>query len=112
MDQSSCVFCKIIAKQLPAKIIEETEDLIVIADITPKAPIHWLIIPKKHVPELGGLKDEDRPLACNMLFVASRLAERLPANRSFRLVSNNGYDAGQRVFHIHLHFLSGAQMEF
>jgi histidine triad (HIT) family protein len=112
MDQNSCVFCKVIAKQLPAKIIEETEDLIVISDIAPKAPVHWLIIPKKHIVELGGLKDEDRSLACNMLFVASRLAERLPGNRAFRLVSNNGYDAGQRVFHIHLHFLAGAEMEF
>ena len=108
----NCIFCKIIAREIPSKIVDETDDVIVIEDIAPKAPIHWLIIPKKHIPDLSHLAAEDRELACNMLFTATKLAEKLPGSKAFRLVSNNGHEVGQRVFHIHLHFLSGTQIEF
>ncbi len=110
--EPSCIFCKIIAKQIPATVITETDDIIVIKDIAPKTPIHYLIIPKKHIVDLQSLEDADRSLACNMLFMAQELSENLTGTKSFRLVSNNGHDSGQRVFHIHLHFLSGKELEF
>ncbi len=108
----NCIFCRIIRKELPAAIIEENDDIIVINDINPKAPVHWLIIPKKHIPDLQSLGEEDKRLACNMLFMAQELAKKLPPPHAFRLISNNGASAGQHVFHIHFHFLSGTRMEF
>ncbi len=107
-----CIFCRIINKEVPATIIAETDDIIVIKDIAPKAPIHWLIIPKKHIRDLQSLREADRALACNMLFMAQQLSQQLPSPGHFRIISNNGAEAGQHVFHIHLHFLSGARLEF
>ena len=112
MDNQSCIFCKIIAKQVPATVVADTSDVLVIKDLHPKAPIHYLIIPKKHIHDLQSLTEQDKALACNMLFMAHELAKELPGSKAFRLISNNGHDAGQRVFHIHLHFLSGSVMEF
>lgn len=112
MNDSNCIFCKIIAKKIPATVINETDDIIVIKDSAPKTPIHYLIIPKKHIADLQSLQDADKQLACNMLFMAHELSKNLPGTKAFRLVSNNGHDAGQRVFHIHLHFLAGKELEF
>lgn len=112
MIKADCIFCKIIGKEIPASIIKETDDIIVIKDIAPKTPIHYLIIPKKHIVDLQSLEGVDKELACNMLFMAHELAKDLPGSKAFRLVSNNGHDAGQRVFHIHFHFLAGRELEF
>jgi histidine triad (HIT) family protein len=112
MNNQNCIFCKIIAKKIPATVIKETDDIIVIKDIAPKTPIHYLIIPKKHIVDLQSLEDADKPLACNMIFMAHELSKDLSGSKAFRLVSNNGHEAGQRVFHIHLHFLSGRELEF
>jgi len=109
--EAPCVFCRIIAEQLPAKVIEETNDLLVIQDISPKAPVHWLIMPKKHVADIQGLGEEDTALSASMVLMAKKLSEKLPGKKSFRLVVNNGHEAGQRVFHLHFHFLAGTQME-
>lgn len=108
----NCIFCKIIAKEIPAAVIQETDDIIVIKDIAPKTPIHYLIIPKKHIADLQSLEGGDKTLACNMLFMAHELSKDLPASKAFRLVSNNGREAGQHVFHIHFHFLAGRELEF
>ena len=112
MNDHNCIFCKIIAKKIPATVIKETDDIIVIKDIAPKTPIHYLIIPKKHITDLQSLEDADKALACNMLFMAHELSKDLPGSKAFRLVSNNGADSGQRVFHIHFHFLAGRELEF
>ena len=104
MNTHDCIFCKVIEKQVPAEVIEENDDVIVIRDIAPKAPIHYLIIPKKHIKDLNEL--DDAKLAGKLLFTAKKLAKGEP----FRLVISNGYDAGQRVFHLHIHFLSGKKM--
>jgi len=104
---ADCVFCKIIAGQLTAEKITETDDILVIKDIRPKAPIHYLILSKKHVENIKNLEQNDVVLAGNILLMAKQLSLSLPGSQSFRLVSNNGKDSGQIVFHLHFHFLSG-----
>jgi diadenosine tetraphosphate (Ap4A) HIT family hydrolase len=105
--ESNCVFCKIIAQELPSKVIAETEDIIVIDNIAPKTPIHYLIIPKKHVSDINALTEQDANLAGKMVLMAKQLSEKLSGSKAFRLSVNNGSDAGQSVFHLHFHFLSG-----
>ena len=107
MEAQNCIFCKIIARQLPSKVITETEDIIVIDNIAPKTPIHYLIIPKKHVADINGLNQDDAMLAGEMVLMAKKLSEGLSGSQAFRLSVNNGADAGQVVFHLHFHFLAG-----
>lgn len=105
-----CIFCKIIAKELPAKVIAETDNILVIEDIAPKAPIHYLIIPKKHIKDVPSLSETDGFIPTYMLLMAKHLSKMLTGSQSFRLLINNGADAGQSVFHLHTHFLSGKKM--
>ncbi len=107
-----CIFCKIIANQIPSKKIYETDDLIVIADIAPKAPIHYLIIPKKHIKNMQSCTDVDQAVLGNILLMAKKLSDSLPGRPEFRLIANNGASVGQSVFHIHVHFLAGKQFNF
>lgn len=107
---NSCIFCKIIAKQIPSHIIAENDHVLVIKDINPKAPIHYLIIPKKHFADLGQMEIEDLELAGQMLMMAKIVSSTLPEPKAFKLVVNNGADAGQMVFHSHIHFLAGQKM--
>jgi histidine triad (HIT) family protein len=107
VNSHNCVFCKIIDRQLFSKIIAETDDIIVIDNIAPKTPIHYLIIPKKHISDINALTPEDVFLAGNLVLMAKEISENLPGKPAFRLSVNNGGDAGQSVFHLHFHFLSG-----
>jgi len=102
-----CIFCKIICQKIPSKIIRETENIIVLQDIAPKAPIHFLIIPKKHIRDLVSCEKQDISILSEILIVAQTLAQEIPNAASFKLIMNNGYAAGQRVFHLHVHFLAG-----
>lgn len=102
-----CIFCKIIARQLPASIVAEDETCIVIKDIHPKASIHYLIIPKKHVQDLQSLATEEIALVSHLAAMAQRLYQENGEQKAFKLMMNNGYDAGQRVFHLHMHYLAG-----
>lgn len=110
MLHQSCVFCSIIRGEIPVTKIYENDKLIVIKDIAPKAPVHLLIIPKIHVPDVAGLTEADAAFAAAMLLVTAELKKHLTGSQAFRLISNTGADVGQSVFHIHFHFLSGKQM--
>ena len=110
MEIADCIFCKIIAKKLPVEIVAENDEVVVIKDIAPKAPVHYLIIPKKHIADVNSLKQADIPIVGEMLLMAKKLAKGLSGSQAFRLIVNNGPDAGQSVFHLHFHFLSGKKM--
>ena len=103
---------KIINKEIPAEIIYEDDISIVIEDINPQAPTHLLIIPKKVIPKLSDASTEDRDILGHLMLVAGKIAEQLELDETFRLVINNGAKAGQSVFHLHLHLLSGRSLNW
>ena len=103
-----CIFCKIIKKELPADIVYQDETIIAFNDRHPCAPIHKLIVPKKHIATLNYLTEDDTLLAGNMLQVARHLAKKAQITQSgYRAVFNCNKDGGQEVFHLHLHLLGG-----
>ena len=104
---SKTLFEKIIDREIPADIIFEDELSIVIKDISPQAPTHLLIIPKKVIPKLSDSTAEDQSILGHLMLVAGQIADQLGLDETFRLVVNNGAKAGQSVFHLHLHLLSG-----
>ena len=104
----NCIFCKILQGKIPSKKIMETEYSLVIQDISPKAPIHYLIIPKSHIQDLNFWTPENSHILTDVIKVAKELSEKyLVAPRAFNLILNNGRDAGQGVLHAHWHFLAG-----
>jgi histidine triad (HIT) family protein len=106
-----CIFCKIIAGQIPTEILYQDEEIIAFRDIKPLAPVHLLIVPRKHVPSLNDMKEGDAALVGRMVSVASRLAvEQGIADRGYRLVINCGKEGGQLVPHVHMHLLGGRQL--
>lgn len=105
------IFTKIINREIPAKIVDETEDLIVIHDIAPKAPVHLLIIPKKEIKDIQSFANDDFHYADKMFRMAKKLSREIPGAEDFRVVINSGAKAGQKVFHVHMHFLAGTQMD-
>lgn len=100
------VFCKIIKKVRPAEFVDEDESFIVIKDIRPKAPIHLLIIPKKHIISIKELKEDDLKMAGELILKAKTTAEKLNID-GYKLIFNVGRQAGQIVDHLHLHLLAG-----
>ena len=106
------LFEKIINREIPADILYEDELSIVIKDISPQAPTHLLIIPKKVIPKLSDATDEDQNILGHLMLVAGKIAEQLELDETFRLVVNNGSKAGQSVFHLHLHLLSGRSLNW
>ena len=110
---SDCIFCKIIDKKIPAKIELEEEKLMAIQDMNPQAPVHLLIIPKEHIARIDDLKGEAHVLLIGeMVDLARRLAGEKHIAKGYPLVLNNGAEAGQSVFHIHLHLLGGRAMSW
>jgi histidine triad (HIT) family protein len=106
-----CIFCKIIAGQIPTEILYQDEEIIAFRDIKPLAPVHLLIVPRKHVPSLNDMKEGDAALVGRMVSVASRLAaEQGIADRGYRLAINCGKEGGQLVPHVHMHLLGGRQL--
>ena len=109
---SLTLFEKIINKEIPAEIIYEDDISIVIEDINPQAPTHLLIIPKKVIPKLSEASTEDQDILGHLMLVAGKIAKQLELDETFRLVINNGAKAGQSVFHLHLHLLSGRSLNW
>ncbi len=102
-----CLFCRIVAGKLPATIVYEDDDVMAINDVFPRAPFHVLVVPRKHVAGLSELEDE--PLGGQLLQAVRRVARKGDVGDNFRLVVNNGDDAGQTVPHLHLHVLGGRE---
>jgi histidine triad (HIT) family protein len=106
-----CLFCKIVAKQIPARVLFEDDDLLAFHDINPAAPTHVLVIPKAHIVSLHEGKADHEALFGKLLLAARRAAEMTGVETSgYRVVANTGPDAGQSVFHLHLHVLGGRAM--
>lgn len=109
----NCIFCRIIKGDIPTKKVYEDDQLIVIEDIAPAAPLHLLIIPREHVVNSLDLGDQHEKLIGRVFTVAARLAtEKGVAEKGFRIVNNNNAGAGQSVFHIHFHLLGGRSFEW
>lgn len=106
-----CLFCKIINKEIPADIIYEDEHVVAFNDISPQAPTHALIIPRKHIATLNDIKDEDEALVGHMVKTAATIAKQLGFDEDgYRTVFNCNPHGGQTVYHIHLHLLGGKPM--
>lgn len=103
------LFTKIINREIPADIVYEDDDCICIKDIAPKAPVHVLLIPRKPIPRLVDANDEDKALLGHLMTTAGTVANQLGVGDAFRLIINNGEQAGQTVFHLHLHILGDKQ---
>jgi histidine triad (HIT) family protein len=101
----NCIFCKIFSGQIPSEIIHQTDHSIVVKDIAPKAPVHYLIIPKNHIQDLASCIDP--VVLLDLMAIPGVLSRQLGERVSFKLLTNNGYEAGQRIFHLHFHFMAG-----
>lgn len=104
---NDCLFCKIVNGEIPAERVYEDDFCIAINDIDPQAPVHVLIIPKKHFDDVAGLDDTET--AGRLLLAVARVAKQLGVENSFRTVINTGSDAGQSVKHLHFHLLAGRE---
>jgi histidine triad (HIT) family protein len=110
---SGCIFCSIISGKIPARILHEDEEVVAFEDNDPKAPVHVLVVPRKHIPTSLGIEASDRPLIGRLLEVGNKIArEKGVADRGFRLVMNTNPDSGQGVYHIHFHLLGGRKMHW
>ena len=110
---SGCIFCKIIAGEVPCKKIYEDDEMIAFHDINPAAPLHFLVIPKKHIENILEAESADAGLAGRLLLKASGLAKELGAGeKGGRFVINAKSDGGQSVDHLHVHFLAGRQLDW
>ena len=107
---NNCLFCQIIKKEIPAKIRYEEEDFLAFDDINPKAKVHILIIPKKHLVSLDQATIADEPLLGKMMLLVVKLAKENKLENGFRVVINNKKHAGQIVDHLHLHLIGGQQL--
>ena len=101
------IFQKIIEKEIPADIIFEDELCIVIKDINPQAPIHLLIIPKKQIPKLSDANNNDLEILGHLMLIVGNMSRQFNVEEAFNVVINNGENAGQTVFHLHIHLLAG-----
>lgn len=107
-----CIFCRIVAGEVPGDIVYQDEDFLAFRDILPKAPTHVLIIPKTHITSAAELANEQQELAGHLIIIAKNLAEKEGiAEKGYRLVINCGSEGGQVVPHLHLHLIGGRQMD-
>ena len=103
-----CIFCKIIKGEIPSEKVYEDEEILAFYDVNPIAPIHILVIPKKHIKSLADLKEEEQPIIGKIFSVINKIAEEKDfKEKGFRVVANCGKDGGQEVMHLHFHILAG-----
>ena len=108
---NDCIFCKIAAGEIPAQKVFEDDSVIAFKDLSPKAPVHVLIVPKKHIQSVAAFTADDKDLAAHIFVdVVPKLAAELNVADGFRLVMNTGDDGGQTVNHLHVHLLGGRKM--
>ena len=105
-----CLFCKIVAGEIPSERVLETDEVIAFRDINPRAPTHVLVIPRRHIADAHALTDDDGPILAALFGAARRIADDAGLDRGYRLVTNVGPESGQTVFHLHLHLLGGRSM--
>ncbi len=111
MSMENCLFCKIVAGEIPASIVYEDRDVIAFRDINPQAPSHFLFIPKRHIASMAELSREDGALLTSLFMAAQKVAQDANLEKQgYRFVTNVGPDAGQSVFHLHFHLLGGRTM--
>ncbi|CAG9541026.1 unnamed protein product [Cercopithifilaria johnstoni] len=108
--ESDTIFGKIIRKEIPATIVIEDDDVLAFHDISPQAPVHFLVIPKKPIAMLQDVKDQDEVLLGKLLVVAAKAASKLGLKDGYRVVINNGKHGCQSIYHLHVHVLGGRQL--
>ena len=106
------IFGKIIRRELPADIVYEDEHCLAFRDINPQAPTHVLLVPRKEIDKLSSAKRDDQALLGHLMLAAGKVAHQLGVSDAFRVVVNNGAQAGQSVFHLHLHILAGRKLDW
>jgi histidine triad (HIT) family protein len=110
---ADCVFCRIASGEIPANIVYKDEDTVAFYDINPQGPVHLMIIPVEHIPGIGEAEDRHQGLVGKLMLVAARLArEEGVADSGYRLVVNQGLEAGQSVDHLHVHLIGGRRMHW
>ena len=103
----TCIFCQILARELPGEIVYEDEELAVIKDINPEAPVHLLIIPKRHFDSVNSLDEKTAQIGGKMLLLAKKMAEAQGIQSGYKILINTGRDVGQDIRHLHMHLLGG-----
>ncbi|HOJ61068.1 MAG TPA: histidine triad nucleotide-binding protein [bacterium] len=113
MTADDCVFCKIVARTIPAALVYEDDSVIAFKDIKPEAPVHLLVVPKAHIPKIGDVPEDQQALVFHLFRTAHRMAQQFDiAEDGYRLVINSGDNGGQTVHHLHIHVLGGRFMRW
>ena len=107
-----CLFCKIVAGEIPSDLVYEDDDVVAFRDIAPRAPTHVLIVPRRHIADTHALEPTDGPLLSALFVAVRRIADDAGLERGYRVVTNVGPESGQSVFHLHLHLLGGRPMSW
>ncbi|GAB6158110.1 histidine triad nucleotide-binding protein [Desulfotomaculum varum] len=107
-----CLFCKIIAGEIPSQVVYQDEKVYAFKDIAPVAPVHVLIVPKKHISSLEDLSPEDADIMGHIVLTAAKLARELGLARGYRVVANCNEEGGQTVYHVHFHLIGGRSMQW
>jgi histidine triad (HIT) family protein len=106
---SECIFCRIVEGKIPSRKVYEDEDMLAFHDINPQAPVHFMIIPKRHIDSLAAAQDSDAPLLGRLFAMAGRLAAQQGSTDGFRTIVNTGRVGRQDVYHLHIHILGGTE---
>lgn len=107
----SCIFCKIVAGEIPSKKVYEDDKILAFNDVSPAAPVHVLIIPKQHMASAAEITDENAPLIGHIFTTIAKLAKELELDDGFRVVTNCGENGGQTVGHLHFHLIGGRKLD-